>query len=94
MIEKSQRIKSRILLYSMDYSEGVFRGLPYLHHYVERSLCHLETLRNADIRLILITATPIDSYIFDYHFKDLYQMDDEQKCSAIKRLLLLSPQSK
>lgn len=89
----TSKSKSKIVIYSIEYSEELLIDLPYTRYFDERSLCHLETLRQPDIRVILITSKPIDTDIFDYHFQELYQMNVNQERSARERLLLLSPQS-
>ncbi|MGH7998307.1 MAG: hypothetical protein ACREPR_02445, partial [Brasilonema sp.] len=86
--------RSNVILYSINYSGGLLKELPYVAYFVERSLCHLSTLNQKGIRIILITPTPVDQYILNYHFKELYQMDKELERSAYERLVLLCPQSK
>ncbi|MBW4584685.1 peptide ligase PGM1-related protein [Aetokthonos hydrillicola Thurmond2011] len=87
-------IVTKIVLYSINYSEGFLREMPFATYFVERSLCHLEILRDQSKRLILITPQLVDPYILHYHFREVYQMNDEQECSARKRLVLLSPKLK
>ncbi|MDZ4877409.1 MAG: L-propargylglycine--L-glutamate ligase [Chroococcidiopsis cubana SAG 39.79] len=89
----TSKSKSKIVIYSIDYNEGLLRELPYHRYFEERSLCHLEILRQPNTRVILITSRPIDADILEYHFQELYQMNVKQERSARERLLLISPQS-
>ncbi|MGH2733230.1 MAG: peptide ligase PGM1-related protein [Actinomycetota bacterium] len=77
----------------MNYTEGLLRELPYVKFYGERSFPHLSSLREPDVRLILITLEPPDPSIIDWHLRDLYQLDEQQLRSARERLVLLSPES-
>ncbi len=84
----------KVIMYSVDYSEGLLRKLPYVRYFVERSLCHLAELCNPKTRVVLITPKPLDQYVLEYHLKDLYRLDDLQEQSAHDQLVLLSPQCK
>jgi hypothetical protein len=85
---------TRIVLYSLNYTDCVLREVPYGRYLWERSLCYLEDLRQADANLIIITPVPIKPYTLEYHYHDLYHFDDQQIRSAKKRLTLLSPRSR
>jgi hypothetical protein len=85
---------TRIVLYSLNYTDRVLREVPYGRYLWERGLCHLEDLRRADTNLIIVTPVPIEPYILEYHYRDLYRFDDRQIQSANKRLTLLSPRSR
>lgn len=82
----------KIVLYSIGYSEGLLRQLPYVRHFVERSLCHLSDLRDPGTQLVLVTPEPVDPSILTYHFRDLYGFDPAKEASARERLLLLTPE--
>lgn len=83
----------KIILYSIDYGETVVRALPYVRYLNERSLYHLADLQRLDMRMILITPDGLDRYVLNYHFRELYQLDEARLQKALDRLVLLSPAS-
>jgi L-propargylglycine--L-glutamate ligase len=82
---------TRIVLYSPSYAGRVLEAIPYTRYLWERSLCYLSDLRQDHTHLIMITPAPVDSHTLDYHFRDLYQFDDQQVRSATERLTFLTP---
>lgn len=82
---------TKIILYAMNYTEGLLRELPYVKFYAERGFSHLSSLREANTRIVLITPEPPEPYVIDWHLRDLFQLDDVQQRSARDRLILLSP---
>jgi hypothetical protein len=76
-----------ILLYSLDYAEGLRRELPYLNYFFERSLSELAILRSQDTRVVLVTPTPVDPAVLTYHFRDLWELSDSAERSAYSRLM-------
>ncbi len=83
---------TKVVLYSTNYTEGLLRELPYVTFYGERGFSHLSSLRDPDTRVVLITPEPPDSYIIDWHLRDLFGLDCEHYRSARERLTLLSPE--
>ncbi|MGH3854269.1 MAG: hypothetical protein ACRDR6_12410 [Pseudonocardiaceae bacterium] len=84
----------KIVLYSMDYGDTVVRTLPYVHYLSERGLHHLSDLQRRDTRIVLITPANLDPYILDYHFRELYQLDEAQAREALGRLIVITPAPK
>ncbi len=85
---------TKVVLYSMNYSEGLLRELPYVKYYGERGFSHLSALREPDTRVVLITSYPPEPRIIDWHLGDLFGLDDEQRAATKERLVLLSPESR
>jgi L-propargylglycine--L-glutamate ligase len=85
--------RTRVVLYSLNYAERLLLELPYVQYSGERCLCHLEDLRHDENNLIIITPVPVEPYVLEYHYRDLYRFNDRQIKSANERLTLLSPRS-
>lgn len=93
MLSSTNYQNLEIVIYSINYSEELLKQLPYISYFVERSLCHLKILLRPHVCVVIITPSLVDSYIFEYHFQDLYQMNSEHKASAYQRLIKLFPES-
>ncbi len=86
-------MRCKILLYSINYSEGLLRELPYAYYFPERSLCYLSELRDPNKCIILIAPKIVDRYILEYHFQFLYALSKDKIQSAINRLIQICPDS-
>ena len=82
-----------VAVYSLAYSEGLVRELPYVPHFVERALCHLGALARPAAKVVLVTPSPIAEDILVYHFRDLLGLDADEERSARSRLVQLWPRS-
>ncbi len=83
-----------VAAYSLAYSEGLVRELPYVPHFVERALCHLGALARPATKVVLVTPSPIAEDILAYHFRDLLGFDADDERSARSRLVQLWPRSR
>jgi L-propargylglycine--L-glutamate ligase len=84
---------TRVVLYSMNYAERILHELEYVRFSAERGLCHLAELRQDDTRLIVLMSVPVHEDVLEYHFRDLYRLDETATRSAYERLTVLTPQS-
>lgn len=81
-----------ILLYSIDYDEGVLAEMPYAASFGERSLARLSLLRSPDVRVVVVLPRPVGDDIIDYHLRDVVGLDEAEARRARTRLLVVSPQ--
>jgi L-propargylglycine--L-glutamate ligase len=80
-----------ILLYSIDYDEGVLAEMPYAASFGERSLARLGLLRSPDVRVVLVLPRPVGDDIIDYHLRDVVGLDEGEAGRARARLRVVSP---
>lgn len=85
---------TNIIIYAFPFADRALREVPYLRYSAERSLGLLEKLRDPQLRIIVITSEPVDSYTLEYHFRDIFRFDDRATEEALKRLTLLTPGSR
>ena len=82
-----------IVIYSISYSDGVLRELPYVEYFYERCLSQLGRLTDSETRVVVVTPAPVDPVILNYHFSDILGLSGAARRSAVRRTLFLSPDS-
>jgi L-propargylglycine--L-glutamate ligase len=87
-------VNLKIVLYSIAYSEGLVRELPYIPCFEERGLYHLADLRDAGTHVALVTSNPVSPFIVNYHLRELFGFGEVEAQAAVERLTLLSPRSR
>jgi hypothetical protein len=81
-----------IVVYSIDYSDGLLRELPYVRYFYERGLSQLARLTAPDARVVIVTPEPVERSILDYHYRDVLGFTGAAEQSARNRSVFLSPE--
>jgi hypothetical protein len=83
----------RIVLPSVNYSDGLLGALPYFRYFGERSLADLPVLRDPDVRVVVVTSEPIDPWIVDRTLADLSRGDSAAHRDMARRIVCLVPRA-
>jgi L-propargylglycine--L-glutamate ligase len=85
--------RTSIVVYSMNYSEGLVRARPSVQYFYERALSQLARLADPQARVIIVTPEPINGAILDYHVHQIFGLNGAARREAMQRVVFLTPQS-
>jgi hypothetical protein len=83
-----------IVVYTITYSDGLLRELPFVRYFYERGFSQLGRLSAPESRVVIVTPEPIEASILDYHYRDLFGFTASAGRSARQRSAFLSPASR